>query len=305
MRISDEEERLIQKVYSEFNADDGFDMRYIGNGYSGSVWKISDDLCLKIMHKSEYKEVPEQFKDCENLCVPLRTELSEFGNYIGVIQPFLNLSSVQYYIKKHETLSEKQAAAIIFDVLNGLKTLHENGYVHRDFYPGNVMLTQKDNKVRAVIIDFDEMQKISDNTKACFNYNGYHAPEIVYNGENYDEKSEIFTVGVMFWELLFGECPFGGYDYFGRIIESSWDEYSKRSDFYNSRVKEALKRLPECIENIDGISPECFDLLTSLLNWDRNKRITAADAINHEFFEKELGIKKDLDKKREKIWKKK
>lgn len=289
MEISEEEKKLIQKVFSEINGDINFEDRYIGNGHIGSVWKISEDLCLKITPQNKYKEIPEKFRECENLCVPLKTELSESGNYIGNIQTFLNLSSLQYFIKEKRRLSENQSASIIFDILNGLKVIHENGYVHRDFYPGNVMLTKKDKKVKAVIIDFDEMQKVSKDTKACFQYNGYQAPEIVYNNEFYDDKSEMFSVGVIFWELIFGECPFGGYDFFGKVIENSWDKYASNSEFYNGKVKNALKSLPEYIKEINGISAECKDLLVSLLNWDRSKRITAQNAMNHIFFEKTLG----------------
>lgn len=296
MEILEEEKKLVQKVLSEINGDRNFEDKYIGNGHTGSVWKISEDLCLKIMPRSKYKEIPKQFRECENLCVPVRTELSESGNYIGNVQAFLNLPNLQYFIKEKRRLSENQAASIIFDILNGLKVLHENGYVHRDFYPGNVMLTRKDKKIKAVIIDFDEMQKVSKDTKACFQYSGYQAPEIVYNNDMYDDKSEMFTVGVIFWELLFGECHFGGYDFFGKVIANSWDEYAGKSEFYNSEVKKALKCLPECIKKINGISVECKDLLVSLLNWDRSKRITAKKAMNHSFFEKTLG-KEDRYKK--------
>lgn len=296
MGILEEEKKLVQKVLSEINGDRNFEDNYIGNGHTGSVWKISEDLCLKIMPRSMYKEIPKQFRECENLCVPLRTELSESGNYIGNVQEFLNLPNLQYFIKEKRRLSENQAASIIFDILNGLKVLHENGYVHRDFYPGNVMLTRKDKKIKAVIIDFDEMQKVSKDTKACFQYSGYQAPEIVYNNDIYDDKSEMFTVGVIFWELLFGECNFGGYDFFGKVIANSWDEYAGKSEFYNSEVKKALKSLPECIKKINGISVECKDLLVSLLNWDRSKRITAKEAMNYAFFEKTLG-KEDRFKK--------
>ena len=289
MKISEEEKKLVQKVFSEINGYRNFEYDYIGNGHTGSVWKISEDLCLKITPKSKYKEIPKQFRECENLCVPLITELSEYGNYIGNIQTFLNLPNLQYFIKEKKRLSENLVASIIFDILNGLKVLHENGYVHRDFYPGNVMLTKKDKKVKAVIIDFDEIQKVSKNTKACFQYSGYQAPEIVYNNEMYDYKSEMFSVGVIFWELLFGECNFGGYDFFGKVIANSWDEYSRKSEFYNLEVKKALEKLPECIEKINEISVECKDLLVSLLNWDRSKRITAKNAMNHTFFEKTLG----------------
>ena len=295
MKILEEERKLIKKIFYENNGNENYQEAYIGSGHTGSVWKITDDLCLKVIPKSNYIEIPKQFKECENLCVPLKQVVSDSGNYIGNIQEFLNLSSLQYFIKEKK-LTEKQSASVIFDIINGLEVLHENGYVHRDFYPGNVMLTKKDNKVKAVIIDFDEMKKISQHEKACFQYSGYQAPEIVYNNDEYDDKSEMFTVGVIFWELLFGKCPFGGYDFFGKVIANSWDEYSKKSEFYNCEVKRALKELPMHLKEIEGISIECKELMVSLLSWDRSDRITAKEAKKYPFFEKTLGNEKSIKK---------
>ena len=111
---------------------------------------------------------------------------------------FLNLHSIQYFIKNDIKLPKNQSVKILFDILKGLKAIHENGYVHRDFYPGNIILTRNERDIIAVIIDFDEMRPIALKTKACFPYNGYQAPEIVFNNGTYDEKSEMFAFGIIF-----------------------------------------------------------------------------------------------------------
>lgn len=151
------------------------------------------------------------------------------------------------------------------------------------------------------------MKKISQHEKACFQYSGYQAPGIVYNNDEYDDKSEMFTVGVIFWELLFGKCPFGGYDFFGKVIANSWDEYSKKSEFYNCEVKRALKELPMHLKEIEGISTECKELMVSLLSWDRSDRITAKEAKKliknkkiSDYFEKCIEI--DIDSKDASNW---
>lgn len=151
------------------------------------------------------------------------------------------------------------------------------------------------------------MKKISQHEKACFQYSGYQAPGIVYNNDEYDDKSEMFTVGVIFWELLFGKCPFGGYDFFGKVIANSWDEYSKKSEFYNCEVKRALKELPMHLKEIEGISTECKELMVSLLSWDRSDRITVKEAKKliknkkiSDYFEKCIEI--DIDSKDASNW---
>lgn len=290
MNFSDEEEKeFIQKIFKKFDKKEDLNSSFIGNGHTGSVWKISDDLCVKIGKEICHTEIPESFKECENLCVPLKTFISKSGTYIGVVQRFLNLPSIQYLIKNGIKLPKKQSAKILFDILKGLKVIHENGYVHRDFYPGNIMLTKKEKNIMAVIIDFDEMRPIAPETKACFQYNGYQAPEVVFNNDVYDEKSEMFAFGITFWELVVGKCPFGGYEFFGKVIENSWDNYMQNPELYNNRVKSALNNLPNCLEKVEGVSNECTNLLRSLLDFNKDNRISAKEALEHPFFRRTLG----------------
>lgn len=286
MQFSDEKKEFIQKIYREFGRKTDLGSSLIGNGYAGSIWKISDRLCLKVGTQACSTIIPESFKNCENLCVPLKTYMSPSGRYIGTVQKYLNLHSVQYLIKEERKLSEEQAACIVYDLLKGLKVIHENGYVHRDLYPGNVMLTSEEGKITAAIIDFDEMQPMGTGTKACFRYNGYQAPEIVFDDDIYDDKSEMFAVGVILWELVLGKCSFGGYDFFGRVIEKSWDEYAKNYESYNDRVKAALKTLDSCLKNTEKLSDECADLLCSLLSFNKSNRMTAGEALGHMFFKR-------------------
>ena len=286
--LDEEEKEFIQEIFKEFNKKKIMESSFIGNGYTGSVWKISDNLCVKVGKKGGHVEIPENLKKCENLCIPLKTFVSQSGRYTGVVQKFLNLHSIQYFIKNDIKLPKNQSVKILFDILKGLKVIHENGYVHRDFYPGNIILTRNERDIIAVIIDFDEMRPIALKTKACFPYNGYQAPEIVFNNGTYDEKSEMFAFGIIFWELIVGKCPFGGYNFFGRIIENSWNDYMQNSELYNNRVKSALINLPSCLEGLEGVSGECINLLHSLLDFNRDNRISAKEAMEHPFFKRVL-----------------
>ncbi|MBR5488684.1 MAG: protein kinase [Firmicutes bacterium] len=204
--------------------------------------------------------------------------------YRADVQPFLNGLCIQEYIIRKEKLSEEDTACIIYDVLQGLAKLHGQGYVHRDFYPGNIIQNFRDGETISAVIDFDEMQKQSEDTRPCFRFSGYHAPEIVLHDESYDEKSEMFSLGVIMWELLFGSCPFGGYDYFGRVIAESWAKYEKNAEDCHAEVREGIKRLKKSLEEIDGVSGECAELLQLLLAEKKEARITSSVALQHNFF---------------------
>ena len=78
----------------------------------------------------------------------------------------------------------------------------------------------------------------------------------------------MFAVGVMMWELLFGECPFAGCK-------------------LNIPAKKAILKLPKCIDELSenkNISDNCKDLLLKLLTPEKEKRISAVDALQHQFF---------------------
>lgn len=287
LEICKEEESFVRKILMKLGIENNIESCLIGEGYTGKVWKISDNFCLKVSTKIDLMDIPESFKSCENLCVPLKSVVSQSGKYVGHILRYLNMCSLESLIKNNIKLTEEQAKMILYDILKGLNVIHENGYVHRDLHPGNIMLTKDNKKISAVIIDFDDMQPMNEETKACFRYNGYQAPEIIFDDDTYDDKSEMFTVGVILWELVLGRCPFGGYNFFGKIIEESWDNYTEKTAYYNNRTKDALKTAPQYLKRKNGISDECFDLLCSLLDFNKSNRITSEELLNHPFFIKE------------------
>lgn len=265
----------------------GYDLHsseIIGKGYTSSIYKISDSLCMKITEKDTCPTFLMKIKNCDNLCIPIKSFTSSTGKYVGYVQRYIDSCCLQDYIAKRQSFGENDVAHIIFDVLKGLSILHKNGYVHRDFYPGNIMIHSSNSTYAAVIIDFDETQKTTDDTRACFRYSGYHAPEIVLYDDLYDEKSEIFAVGVIMWELLFGDCPFGGYSFFGRVIAKSWDDYERNSASHHQKVTDALMNLKSFVKSTEVLSVDCSDLLMKLLAEDKEERISASLAMEHDFF---------------------
>lgn len=252
------------------------------NGNSHII-RLSDELCLKICIGNKPILIPEQFKNNDNLCMPICAYTSSSQNCIGYIQRFLNLYNIQQIIKSKIILPEEKAGQIIFDVLKGLNLLHYNGYLHRDLHPENIMLDLKNDKLSAVIIDFDEMKLAQPDTKACYRYSGYNAPEIVLYDSLYDYKAEIFSIGVILWELLFGKCPFAGYTFFGQYINESWDEYINNKEKIETQTCEAIKEILNYKYYLKRLSSGCAELLWNLINPNPIERIAASNALNLPF----------------------
>lgn len=108
--------------------------------------------------------------------------------------------------------NELQTAKIIYQILKGIQFLHENNIVHRDLKPANVMVEQKDT-LDIKIVDFGFSKVFLPNKKLC-KYCGsllYNAPELLEENLQYDEKVDIWAIGVIAYNMLFDYAfPFMG-----------------------------------------------------------------------------------------------
>src|SRR5262245_43259425 len=104
-------------------------------------------------------------------------------------------------------LPAPDAVAIIRQVCSGLAAAHAEGVVHRDLKPSNIMLEKNG---RVVVMDFG-LARAQENkltqTGAIMGTFQYMSPEQA-KGEKADARSDIFTVGIIFYELLTGKTPY-------------------------------------------------------------------------------------------------
>ena len=173
-------------------------------------------------------------------------------------------------IKKKKKLSEQSAAYIMFQIFRALIYCHNTHHlVHRDIKPENIVVFGKndayDDLYDVKLIDFgiskifNKVEKNSDNRiKGSLNY---IAPE-VFDGK-YNEKCDIWACGVILFILVVGEYPFTG-DY--------------------NEIKKKIRK-GSYPKNIPG-SRELNDLIKKCIEVSPSKRISAKEALNHEFFNK-------------------
>ena len=112
----------------------------------------------------------------------------------------------------------ERAVDICMQVCLGLQVAHTHGVVHRDIKPSNLMLTTTSSgEARAVILDFG-IAKIDNpfgssasltNTRAMLGSPAYMSPEQVGNAKNVDRRTDIWSLGVVLWQMLTGESLFG------------------------------------------------------------------------------------------------
>ena len=129
-----------------------------------------------------------------------------------IVMEFVEGESLKDYIKRKGVLKLNEACNIISQLLAGLQHAHEHGIIHRDIKPHNILLG-KDG--RAKVTDFGIAVGMSDVTMT-YNTSSrimgsvhYISPEQV-QGKAVTEKSDIYSAGVVFYEMLTGRLPYVG-----------------------------------------------------------------------------------------------
>lgn len=136
--------------------------------------------------------------------------IEEYEKQLFIVMEFVEGKTLK---DKKDSLSEKQVLEIGIQVAEGLSAAHEKGIVHRDIKPENIMV-RKDGI--AQIMDFGLAKlyssgNVSRLTKAgtTMGTMGYMSPEQV-QGLEVDHRTDIFSLGVVLYEMLGGESPFKG-----------------------------------------------------------------------------------------------
>jgi len=232
----------------------------LGEGGMGVVYKAHDtkldrDVALKFLSLELTKDpnARERFiheaKAASALSHPnvcTIHDIQEHDNQMFIVMDFVDGQTLR---QKKDSISFKQAIDIGIQVADGLAAAHERGIVHRDIKPENIMI-RKDGIVQ--IMDFG-LAKLRGNVSrltkegSTVGTAGYMSPEQV-QGQDADHRSDIFSFGVLLYELLTGQLPFKGVH-----------ETALAYEIVNVDPAPMSSIKPEIDPNLDAIVLECLE----------------------------------------------
>jgi serine/threonine-protein kinase len=228
----------------------------IGDGGMAYVYKANDVLAKKVVAvkilKEEFLENEEfvrRFKN-ESKAIALLNHPNIVSVYdvsfsernMAIVMEYVNGITLKDYIQKVGLLSWKDALHLTVQVLRALQHAHDNGIVHRDVKPQNIMVLS-DGTVKVMDFGIARFSRSSSKTitdKAIGSVH-YISPEQAC-GQNTDEKSDIYSVGIMLFEMLTGKLPFDADSAVSVALMQMQDEPSKPRDI-NSEIPEGLEEI--------------------------------------------------------------
>ncbi len=195
----------------------------IGVGGMAMVYKAHDTIddttvAIKIL-KDEFSNNSEFIRRFKNeskaiavLSHPNIVKVNDvsFGDKIQyIVMEYIDGITLKEYIEHQHVIPWKEAVHFTVQILQAMQHAHEKGIVHRDMKPQNIMLLQ-DGTIK--VTDFG-IAHFSDNvtrtmTDKAIGSVHYIAPEQARGDDNIDGKADIYSVGVMLYEMLTGKLPF-------------------------------------------------------------------------------------------------
>ena len=162
--------------------------------------------------------------------------------------------------------SEKEASFVIYQILLAIRYCHKMGVVHRDIKPENIMIEKREvsGLLRVKLIDFGDAKFFIKNVShsTIVGSSIYMAPEVL-KGE-YNESCDLWSIGVIMYILLMGKIPFDGTN--DKSKENKKGKYNTSNPLYQS------------------LSENAKDLISKLLKYEPNERITAENSLRHPWF---------------------
>ena len=272
------------------------ELNMLGEGAYGKVVKVRHKVskvlrAMKIINKDkmslgseEEEALINEINVVKSLDHPNIMKVYEFfnkDNSLYIISELLSGGELLDKINEAGSLNEDVSSFLMKQIFSAVDFCHQKGIIHRDLKPENILIESEEEANKEFftvkIIDFGTSGKLKSGEMFKLNVGTplYISPEVLKN--NYNEKCDMWSCGVIMYMMLSGQPPFKG---------------DNDEEIYQS-IKEGKYNFDD--EKWDEISGDAKDLIKNLLIKDMNKRFSAKKALSHPWITKHRR-NKTLDK---------
>ena len=250
-------------------------VRKLGEGGMAIVYEASSPfgvpVVLKVLNAEMMAEpdVVERFRREGRIQYTLRhpnivrvTDIAEEGGVPALVIDYLRGEDLEQALGRGRRFSLADVITMATKLLDALDTAHEHGFVHRDLKPSNIFLEATEQggyEPRLMDFGIAKIQEAAALTRAqtfC-GTPAYSSPEQVESTRDVDARADIFSFGVVMWELLSGQQP--------------WRQYA--DDPYRVLLAVVREQLPD----LPGTVPEVFrGIVSKALRPDPSQRFATA-----------------------------
>lgn len=195
----------------------------VGTGGMASVYKAQDILldrivAVKILHSKYGNDhdfvvrFRQEAQAAAKLSHPNIVNIYDVGydeNVHYIVMEFVRGETLKEYIEKHGHLPINTSIQIAFDIGEALENAHANGIVHCDIKPHNILVTETG---RIKVADFGiarAVNSVENSDRTVLGSVHYFSPEQA-SGGHIDERTDIYSLGVVMYEMMTGVVPFQG-----------------------------------------------------------------------------------------------
>src|SRR4030043_153014 len=306
--------KTLETLVEQLIAGSTFANRYkiieeLGKGGMGRVYKVHDaeineSVALKLLKPeiASDEQTIERFRNelkiarrisHKNVC--RMYDIGREDDKYFITMEYVAGDDLRSLLRKRGKLSTKEAVGIAQQVCEGLVEAHRLGVVHRDLKPQNIMI---DDGGQAKIMDFGIARSVEapgvTQTGVIIGTPDYISPEQA-EGEKTDQRSDIYSLGVMLYEMVTGSVPFKGDTAFSVALKHQ-TQLPQDPRKLNSQISDDLSRLVlVCMEkNRERRYQTAADLLADLRNIEEGfplgtkikprRKTFAATLVRHRLF---------------------
>lgn len=199
----------------------------MGRVYQAEQAPLGRVVALKVLDSGKTPETDKEMRQrfileaaaCARLNHPNTVRIFDYGktwdDVLYISMEYINGRTLHHVIKQEAPLPLDRVIRILRQMCSSLREAHAAGLIHRDLKPSNVMLTRHGDEIDFVkVLDFGLVRQVMGDSEltqvdAVVGSPSYMSPEQI-RGERLDQRSDIYSLGVLMYTCIVGKTPFAG-----------------------------------------------------------------------------------------------